>query len=361
MRPVPIGEAHHRPVSLPIRTALIGFGTAGRYFHAPFLAATPGLSLDAIVTQNPERAVHAGGEHPNARLVSSVDELFGSAAGLDLVVVASPPARHAEHARHAIGQGVNVVLDKPMTVGAATGASLVREAEAAGVLLTVYQNRRWDDDFMTLRGVVAARGVGDVFRFESRFEWWKPTVPNTWKGTSPAGQGGGLLYDLGPHLLDQAIQLFGPGRLRYASARHLRPSGGAEDDVHVVLSHDGGVESDLSMSALVGLPGARFRLLGTEGAWTSAGMDPQEAALKARMPPRAAGLPTEVPRYGHLSRGGPPERVPLRRGDYGGFYRAVADALSNGGPPPVDPNDAVEVLGLIEEIHASIAGREQGE
>jgi predicted dehydrogenase len=348
-------------VEPPIRVALVGFGTAGRYFHAPFIAADPDLKLEAVVTGNAERARQVTDEYPGVRVVPTLTELVAVESDLDLLVVASPPAHHAEHARWAITRGVGVVLDKPMTLTAGEGAALAREARSAGVLLTVYQNRRWDDDFMALRRVVDTGAVGRVFRFESRFEWWKPLVAATWKGTSGVEQGGGLLYDLGPHLLDQAIRLFGPARLRYVGARRLRASSASEDDVHIVLAHDSGVESDLSMSALVGVPLARFRLLGTDGAWTSDGLDPQEAALKAGLRPGGPEFAPPGHRHGWLGRGDHRERLQLEPGGYGHFYRAVAESLTTGSPPPVDPTDALEVLGLIEEIHASITLRGQGE
>ncbi|MEJ3403978.1 Gfo/Idh/MocA family oxidoreductase [Rathayibacter sp. YIM 133350] len=337
--------------SAPLRTAVIGFGTSGRVFHAPFLAANPEYSLEVIVTADPERSRQAHDLYPNARIVPTAEEAL--AEGLDLVVVGAPPAAHVDLADAALEAGSNVVVDKPFAVTAAEGAALIEKAEERGLLLTVFQNRRWDGDFLTLRRLVDEGRLGTVRRFESRFEWWKPAPPATWKAETPVGAGGGILFDLGTHLIDQAITLFGGVDDIYAEVRSLREGAAADDDAFVALQHADGVVSHLWMNSLAPQFGPRFHVLGSEAGYTSWGLDPQEAALKGGASPTDAGF-GEKPeqQWGSLGVEGALERIPTDRGDYGAFYRALADALLRGGPTPVDPRESLETLAIIEAIHA---------
>jgi predicted dehydrogenase len=335
-----------------IRTAVVGFGTGGAVFHAPFLGADDDYRLDMIVTRDPRRAADAARAHPRARVVPTTDDLFAAASDLDLVVIASPPSSHVELAHRALGAGLAVVVDKPLCVTAAEGEALVEHAERAGRLLTVFHNRRWDGDFLTLRDLLADGALGEVRRFESRFEWWKPVEAKAWKaGASPA-EGGGMLYDLGPHLIDQAVQLFGPVQQVHAELTRYRPGTGADDDAFVSLLHASGTRSHLRMNGLAAQVGPRFSVLGSECAFTSWGLDPQEAALKAGARPGDPGFGVgPESSWGRIGVDGALRPVPGRPGNYGGFYRALADALVRGGPVPVDPRDAVAVIALIERIH----------
>lgn len=339
-------------MSAPIRVGLIGFGTAGRVFHAPFIAADPEFELAAIVTSDPGRRAAARSAHPDAVIVDTADALLDGSLPLDLVVVASPSGHHAQHALQAIAAGCAVLVDKPFAVTAAEGRAIVDAARAAGVAATVFQNRRWDGDVRTVRSVLAAGELGDVHRFESRFEWWKPEAGTSWKATTPPGEGGGILYDLGPHLIDQALQLFGPATVAFAELFARRPGTAADDDAFVVLEHETGVRSHLWMSAVAAQAGPRFRILGSTGAFTSWGLDPQEDALAAGADPSSPDF-GERPANASVAVGTDAElqRRPFERGDYSTFYRLLADALLRDAPPPVDPEDAVRVLELIESIH----------
>jgi scyllo-inositol 2-dehydrogenase (NADP+) len=335
-----------------IRTAVIGYGLAGKVFHAPFLAADDSYSLDVVVTGNADRAAEAARRHPGVRVVPTVDELFDAAGDLDLVVVGSPPATHADLARRAVDARLAVVVDKPLCATAAQGEALIEHAERAGVPLTVFQNRRWDGDFVTLRSLLDDGALGTVRRFESRFEWWRATEGKAWKAAATPADAGGILYDLGTHLVDQAIQLFGPVESAYAELSAHRPGAAADDDSFVSLLHRSGVRSHLWMNAMAAQVGPRFHVLGSAAAYTSWGLDPQEATLLA------GGRPTDAdhgrypePRWGRLGTDGDLRPVPTVPGDYAGFYRALADALDSGGPLPVDPRDAVAVLALIEALH----------
>ena len=200
----------------PLRVGLIGFGTAGRFFHAPLLAAAPGLALTTIVTSDPTRRDQASAAYPGVRIVAGAEELWSQ--GLDLVVVASPNKTHVPLASAAIEAGAAVVVDKPFAITSQDASGLVELARERGRLLSVFQNRRWDGDFRTVRQLIDEGALGTVHRFESRFERWRPQLKGGWRETGGRDEGSGLLYDLGSHLIDQALTLFGPATSVYAEA-----------------------------------------------------------------------------------------------------------------------------------------------
>lgn len=340
-------------VASPIRTAVIGFGTAGRVFHAPFLEADESYSLDMVVTSNPERRAEAVVLHPRVTVVGRPEDVWSAADQLDLVVIGSPSGTHAALAETALHAGLDVVVDKPFAVRSEEGRSLIALADRLGRRLTVFQNRRWDGDFQTVHAIVTEGRLGDVHRFESRFEWWKPSPPASWKTEATAAEGGGILYDLGTHLIDQAVRLFGPVADLHAELAVRRPGAAADDDAFLALRHKSGVISHLWMNGLAPLQGPRFHVLGSHAGYTSWGLDGQESALKDGALPTDAGFgETPEERWGVLGAGDEVTRVPTARGDYGGFYRALAPALRGQGALPVDPKDAVYVLELIEQAHA---------
>jgi predicted dehydrogenase len=189
----------------PIRVAALGFGTAGRLFHSPFVVANPAFELRTIVTTNPERAATAQAKYPGVQVIG--DAFAVNAVDHDLVIVATPPATHGELATNALQIGLDVVVDKPFAPTSAEGRELIALAARLGRRLTVFQNRRWDADFLTLRRLLAEGELGEVFEFESRFEWWRPGGMTGWKGETSVADGGGILFDLGTHLIDQALQL----------------------------------------------------------------------------------------------------------------------------------------------------------
>ncbi|WP_285114523.1 Gfo/Idh/MocA family oxidoreductase [Leifsonia sp. fls2-241-R2A-40a] len=329
----------------PIRVGLIGYGVAGRVFHAPFLAADPAFELAAVVTSQTDRLA---ADHPDATAVPDVDALLAH-PGLDLVVVASPTPLHVAHAEAAIAAGLATVVDKPFAPDTLSGRVLIERAETADVPFTVFQNRRWDGDFLTLRRLVDDGSLGDVRRFESRFEWWKPSADDSWKSTTDAGEGGGILFDLGAHLIDQALLLFGPGRVSHAEL-HNRRGGRADDDAFVVLQHESGTVSHLWMSAVAPIAGPRFRVLGSRSGFVSWGLDPQEAQL-------AGGMRPGDPRLGRasaparLGTDAHPDEIPLAPGDYADFYGRLAASFRDGAALPVDPRDSLAALELIDTIH----------
>ena len=332
-----------------IRVALVGYGLGGRSFHAPVIAATPGMRLAAIVTGNADRQRLASAERPNARVVDTPDELFQDLSSVDLVVISTPNRTHVPLALQAVDAGCAVVVDKPLAPSAAEARRLVDAAKRRNVFLSVYQNRRWDGDFLTVRRLLSKGALGKVHRFESRLERWRPTLKGGWREQSDAGEGGGLLFDLGSHLIDQALSLFGPATDVYAELDRRRPGAVVDDDVFVALTHAPGVRSHLWASVVAPQNGPRLRVLGDRAAYTKLGADIQEDALRRGGRPDDAGWGIESPeQYGLLGVGQDVRPVPTERGDYRGFYSGVVRSLRDGAPPPVDASDAIAGLEVIE-------------
>ncbi|GAA3142657.1 hypothetical protein GCM10017687_69300 [Streptomyces echinatus] len=274
----------------PLRVGLIGYGLAGSVFHAPLIAATEGLALDTVVTSNPERQQQARAEFPDVTTAASPDELFDRVGELDLVVIASPNKTHVPLATAALKAGLPVVVDKPIAGTAAEARDLAALAEERGLLLSVFQNRRWDNDFLTLRRLLADGELGDAWRFESRFERWRPQTKGGWRESGDPAEIGGLLYDLGSHVVDQALVLFGPVTEVYAEAVVRRSGAETDDDTFIALTHANGVRSHLYVSATAAQLGPRFRVLGSRAGYVKYGWIPRRRAPCAR-----AAAPTPSP------------------------------------------------------------------
>ncbi|MFL5826238.1 MAG: Gfo/Idh/MocA family oxidoreductase [Thermoleophilaceae bacterium] len=331
------------------RVGLIGYGLAGEVFHAPLIASEPGLSLSFIVTGNPERRARAERSYPDTAVLGSPDELWARAGELDLIVVAAPNRAHLPLAGAAIEAGVPVVVDKPLAGTAAEAAELVERAERSGVILTVFQNRRLDGDYLTARKLIEQGKLGSVHRFESRFERWQPEVDEGWRELGASEEGGGVLLDLGSHLVDQALQLFGPARSVYGELDSRRAGAKVDDDSFVAITHENGVRSHLWMSATAAQFGPRLRVLGDRAAFVKYGLDPQEDALAggARPGDNGWGLdPEEL--WGALGTVEGTRRVATEAGAYERFYAGVGAALRGEAPPPVDPRDAVAALEVLD-------------
>jgi len=337
----------------PFRVGIIGYGLAGAVFHAPLVAATPGLQLSAIVTSNEERRAQAARRYPEAEILSNPVQLFTKSA-VDIVVVASPNRTHVPLAIEALDAGSHVVVDKPLAASAEDGQAAVDAAKAKGRLLTVFQNRRWDGDFLTLRKLVADGRLGRVMRFESHFDRWRPEVKPGWRMLDAPAEAGGLLYDLGAHLIDQSLLLFGPVTHVYAELDRRRAGVTVDDDSFVSLAHASGVRSHLWMNALSAQLAPRFRVLGDRAAFTKYGLDPQEERLRDGADPAVAGWSEEAPdRWGRLGADADNQPVRTEPGAYLEFYRLLAAALATGGPAPVDPQDAVTTLKIVEAAQRS--------
>ncbi|MBC3982288.1 Gfo/Idh/MocA family oxidoreductase [Streptomyces sp. AC536] len=344
----------------PLRVGLIGYGLAGSVFHAPLVAATEGLRLHTVVTSRPERRREAQDAYPDLRAVAGADELFAAADELDLVVIASPNRTHVPLARAALEAGLSVVVDKPLAATAAEAREVSALADERGLLLSAFQNRRWDNDFRTVARLVRQGALGDVQRFESRFERWRPRPKGGWRESGDPAEIGGLLYDLGSHLVDQALTLFGPVTSVYAECDVRRPGAEADDDTFLALTHASGVRSHLWASATTAQLGPRFRVLGSAAGYVKYGLDPQEAALRAgRRPGDGPGWGVEPESaWGRIGAGASPlddpgEAVPTEPGDYPAYYAAIERALRSGGPPPVTGAQAAAALAVLEAARRS--------
>jgi scyllo-inositol 2-dehydrogenase (NADP+) len=340
----------------PIRTGIIGFGLAGRVFHAPFIATNPAFRLDLISTANPDRAAEAASQHPGAEIVASPEELLARAGDLDLVILASPAHTHLEQGLAALEAGAAVVIDKPFVPTVSDAKKLIAAADDADRVLTVFQNRRWDGDFLTVKRLIAEGALGTVHRFESTFERWSGPSRDRWQDTTTIEQGAGITYDLGSHLVDQALQLFGPAVVEQAELQIVRDGAVSDDDAFISLLHSSGVRSHLTMSRAAAQSGPRFRVLGSESGYTVYGLDGQEPALKLQKWPGSDGYGvTPESEWGLLGIDGSEAGmtpVPTEPGDYPAFYAGVAAAIRDGAPAPVDARDALEVVRILERAHS---------
>ena len=355
LMPAPLApESMRAPRPEPARVGLIGYGLAGAAFHAPLIRATKGLELAAIVTRDPERRREAALAHPDARLLESADQLWADAAHLDLIIVATPNRTHDTLARAALAANLHVVVDKPFAVTAVEGRGLIEEARRLGRMITVYHNRRWDGDFITLQRLLREGRLGEPLRFESRFERWRPVPKGGWRDDPAPEQAGGILYDLGPHVIDQALVLFGAVTHVYAELDRRRPGIQVDDDVFVALTHASGVRSHLFISAVAAIPGPRLRMLGSRAAYVKYGADPQEAALRRSGMLHQSGWAEDArDAFGQLGAGAEVESIPTDAGGYQRFYEGVVAAIRGDGPPPVNPADAVAGLEIIEAARRS--------
>jgi predicted dehydrogenase len=329
----------------PVRVGLVGYGSAGRGIHAPLLLEA-GLEVRLVATSDPGRRRQLAEELPDAQAVDSLDVLLARRAEVDVVVLASPSGVHVEQAIAVVDAGLPVVVDKPLATDAGSARQVVEHAERAGVPLTVFQNRRWDAEQLTLRGLLDQGRLGDVVRFERRWERWRPQPKDRWRENASAAEGGGILLDLHSHLVDSAVQLFGPVRRVYAEvAAWTTP---AEDDAFLAVEHVGGVRSHLGALSLAGAPGPRTRVLGRSAAYVVTTFEEEATAFRDLADADAASC-------GWLVAGD--DRVPVPRvpGGHADFYRAVAAAVRGQRPMPVDPRDAVHVLEVLDAARRSAA------
>jgi scyllo-inositol 2-dehydrogenase (NADP+) len=347
-----------------IRVALIGYGLAGSTLHAPMIAATSGLEIAAIVTSNPARAGRAAHDFPGAKVLVSTDELWETPGTYGLVVVATPPRTHALLARKALEQGLAVVIDKPAAITSTELEDLIVAARHSGALLSIFQNRRWDGDFLAVKNVIESNALGQIICLESRWESYQPLIRSTWHDQTTSAEGGGLLYSVGSHLIDQVLLLFGNAKQVYAELQTQRPGGYADDDTFVALGFEGGVYAHLSMSLLGRSANPRFRMLGMKGVYVSNLGAAKEAP--ARITPYVAsnslvGEPARRRDSGNIEMDSLQMRT--KEGDSltdVPFYSLMRDALSGSGTVPVDPRDAVRTLKVIELARRS-ADQHQGQ
>ncbi|MFM5240730.1 oxidoreductase [Aeromonas media] len=330
-------------MSQTINAALVGYGFAGQTFHAPFLTSTPGLALRWVVSRD---AAKVQAELPGCR-VGSLDEVLADST-VDLVVIATPNDTHAPIARQALLAGKHVVIDKPFALDLAEAEALVELAEKQQRLLSIFHNRRWDGDFLTVRRLVAEGALGKIAQFESHFDRYRPEVRQRWR--EAGGPGSGLWFDLGPHILDQALQLFGQPDWIQADLAAQRPGALSDDYFHVVLGY-GALRVILHGSCLVSATMPRFVIHGSEGSFIKFGMDVQEEQLKLGLRPPAAnwGLDPEPGQLSRMVEGQPLEQaVSGEAGDYGAYYRGVCAAIRGEASNPVPAVEALAVMALLD-------------
>ncbi len=328
----------------PLNVALVGYGYVGKVFHAPLIAHTNGLRLHTVVSGDAGK-VHA--DFPDTRVVGDPPAAFGDDA-IDLVVIAAPNDVHAPLAIAALDAGKHVVVDKPFTTTLQEARRVIDVAERNGRIASVFQNRRWDSDFLTLRKLIDDGTLGEVMELHSHFDRFRPQVPDRWR--ERAGAGTGLWFDLGPHLVDQALQLFGAPKAIGADIAVQREGAIVDDYFHVVLRYPR-LRVVLHAGALVAARNPRFSVHGTRGSFTKHGLDTQESMLKTGIAPGSTGwgrdpLPgtlTVVER--DVPREMPVEPVP---GDYGAYYATMRDAILGHGQPPVTTREALDVMRLLE-------------
>ncbi len=353
--------------STPIRTAVIGYGLAGRVFHCPFVSAVLGLELTAIAVRSPERSAAAAAAYPQTRIVATPEEVY-SDASIDLIVVATPNDSHVALTTAALSAGKHVVIDKPLAPASADARALITLAAQQNKILAPFHNRRYDCDFLTIKKLVAEGTLGRIVQVIANYDRFRPLQrPNSWKETG--GYGNGLLFDLGPHLVDQALALFGaPVRLT-ASVRADRDKTEIDDAFDIVFEYETSTTHHLRYEChatmLAADPAPRFRVHGTLGSYTKQGLDPQEAALLGGAKPPRLGSPSEAQTpwlpepesaWGTLTLATQrTEPVQLERspypsvtGDYRLFYANVRDAILSAAPLAIPAEDGYRTIRLLE-------------
>jgi len=333
-----------------LRAGLVGYGFAGQTFHAPVLSAVAGLELGAVASSQPHK-VHA--DWPGVDVVPDVEALLRR-TDIDLVVIAAPNAQHHPLARAALAAGKHVIVDKPFTLDAVQARDLADLAGQKGLLLSVYQNRRFDSDFLTLRDLLARGELGRPVYVESHFDRYRPQVRERWREQPVPGAG--LWVDLGSHLVDQAVQLFGQPDTLHLDTAALRDGAVVEDYFHAVLCYDNGTHAPLRVvlhaTTLAAYAAPRYIVHGTRGSYIKRGVDPQEDALRAGGRPGDTGWGVD-PIDGELTIVRDDGRVQQRAvatlaGNYVSYYAAIRDAIHGKGPNPVTPEQAVELMELLD-------------
>ena len=342
-----------------IGVAVVGFGLGARVFHCPFVSAVPGLSLKAIVQRSGDQA---GAAYPETDILRSVGDLLAR-KDIELVVVSTPNETHFPLARQALEAGKHVVIDKPFAATSAEARSLIELAQEMGLLVVPFHNRRWDGDFLTVKKVLAGGKLGRLVSFESHFDRFRPVPRTGWKEAEDASHG--LLFDLGPHLVDQCLALFGPPKTVTASVRKDRDGSKIEDAFDIALAYSSqngeGLIAWCRSSMLACDASPRFLLHGTAGSFKKYGLDPQEPALVAGAKPPELGSPElwleeDKMHWGTLTIAPVPSDpamlnktvVMTEPGDYRLYYANVRDAILGTAGLTVSAEDGFEVVRTLE-------------
>jgi len=329
---------------LPLRTAIIGFGLSGKAFHAPFLFSSKKFTLVKILTTRTEEAKAA---YPSAEVAETLSEILLDKS-IEAVVVTSPNEYHFPHAKAALQNGKHVILEKPFAVSSEDGKKLIAFAKKKKKVLAVYQNCRWHGDFLTVKKIIASKALGDIVDFESHFDRYRPEAEKKkWRNQDRPGSG--VLFDLGPHLIDQALVLFGDPEGIFADIRLARKKATVDDTFEIKLYYKT-MRVTLKAGVLVKEAGARFAIHGTKGSFVKFGIDPQEAALRAGLMPTSKSWGSDAKEwFGVLNTEGKPKKViPTERGNYMGFFDNVYEAIRNNKELEVTPQQALKNIRLIE-------------
>ncbi|KZL15729.1 putative oxidoreductase YvaA [Pseudovibrio axinellae] len=332
----------------PIKTAIVGFGISGQSFQAPILESVEGLSLTSVVSSKPD-TVKA--QLPQATVFNSLDDLLNTGEA-DLIIIATPNKFHAPYAEQALRAGKHVVIEKPFCIGADEGEPLLALAEKKQKKLSVYQSRRFDGDFLTIKQLIEDGKLGQVHSFFSSYNRYRPAVKDRWRENDQPGAG--ILYDLGSHLIDQAVALFGAPRSVTANLRNQRPGAQAVDHFHLLLSY---AETDVILHGnnLSTAEGPRFQVFGNEGAFIKFGMDTQEEMLRELKGPTSPGWGADPEAlYGTFTDcEGKQHTIPTKLGGYECFYQQMVRAIREGAPVPVAPDEALTTIRVIEAAYRS--------
>jgi scyllo-inositol 2-dehydrogenase (NADP+) len=332
---------------MTIRVGLVGYGMAGLVFHAPLITSVEGLTLAAVVSSNTTKVQR---DYPNVSVVPTFDVLLAR-DDIELVVIATPNGTHYEFARQALEAGKHVVVDKPFTIQTGEAEELIALAKRKNVVLSVFQNRRWDNDFLTIRALLETGMLGEIANYEAHYDRYRPVVHDRWR--EQALPGSGMLYDLGAHVIDQALVLFGTPESVWADVRAQRQGAVTDDYFHIMLTYPQKQTVILHSGSIVRELPPHFQLHGSKGSFIKYGLDSQEDALKAGKRPGDAGwgdddtsqygtLTVEV---GDLTIDG---KVPTLPGHYETFYQGMVAAITQDSPAPVNPHDARNTIRVIE-------------
>jgi scyllo-inositol 2-dehydrogenase (NADP+) len=330
-----------------IRTALVGYGSVGEKMHAPLISVCDDLELVAVVERSQERSKE---KYPHVQIFRSLEDLLVADVA-DLIVIVTPNEFHFTYAKMALEAGKHVVVDKPVTIHSHEAEELKQLAEEKGLVLSVFQNRRWDGDIQTIKKIMDEGILGRIVHFESHFDRFRPSLADNWREKEVPGNG--ITYDLGTHLIDQAVMLFGKPQWVYAEILKQRNGAVADDFFDITLMYEG-MKARLTASVMVNVPLPKFLVLGEKGSFIKYGLDVQEKAFKAGLRPEGESWGVEnAEAWGMVHLENSATSYPTERGDYRDFYRNIAETILGQDDLKVKMEEAILVLQIIEAAFLS--------
>ncbi|NRF95677.1 oxidoreductase [Paenibacillus frigoriresistens] len=334
-----------------VNVGIVGYGLSGETFHAPIIRSIKGMEILKVVSSNPQKVKK---NLPNAEVVSSIEELL-SDESIDLVVITSPNPTHYSYAKQSLLAGKHVVVEKPFVIHVEEASDLIKTAKQQNKTLSVFQNRRWDNDFLTIKHCIKSEVMGEIFLYEAHYDRYRPEISSRWRETDAPGSG--MLYDLGAHLIDQALHLFGTPMNVYGDVTSQRENSLVDDYFHIVLTY-GRTRVILHSGSLVRRQGPRFQVHGSKGSFIKSGLDSQEDFLRQGKLPGCVDWGKDKEEwYGDLTVGigeraltGKIETIP---GSYESFYQGIYQAITENTPLPVTANEALNTIKVIELVKKS--------